>query len=150
MVVENISYYLELGRSSLPEPVFIREILERADAQLLLDPNNLDVNATNHGFDPWAWLAQIPLDRVVELHVAGPEALDDGLLVDTHGAPVGARVFDLLAWVVERIGPVPVLLERDNNVPPLAELLAEVRALDGVYRAAVEAWRRREEASRAA
>ena len=150
MVVENISYYLELGESRISEPDFIREILERADCRLLLDLNNLDVNAKNHGFDAWAWLAEIPLDRVVEIHVAGPEPMEDGLLIDTHGADVAPDVLDLLGWVIERTGPLPVLLERDNNVPPLADLLVELSRIDAVYRASLSRWSERKGVSHAA
>lgn len=140
MAVENVSYYVTLGRNALDEVDFIRDILERADCGLLLDLNNLDVNAKNHGFDSWAWLEQIPLERVVEIHVAGPELWPNGLLIDTHGTPVRDSVFDLLRWVVERKGPVPILLERDNHVPPFEELLGEIERLDAVYQAALRHW----------
>ncbi|MCA9636333.1 MAG: DUF692 domain-containing protein [Myxococcales bacterium] len=141
MLVENVSYYLALGESEHDEPDFIVEVIERADCGLLLDVNNAYVNAQNHGFDPLEWLARIPLERVRQLHVAGHEPWDDATLVDTHGAAVRDEVYDLMAWVVERIGPVPVLLERDNNIPPLADLLAEVKALDAVYQGALARWR---------
>ena len=140
MLVENISYYLPYGSTPLDEAGFVAEVLERADCGLLLDVNNVFVNATNHGFDPFAWLAQIPLGRVVQIHIAGHEFWDDraqDLIIDTHGAPVRAQVEDLLAWVIERTGPLPVLLERDTNIPPLAELLAERDRLDVVYQAAL-------------
>ena len=153
IAVENISYYTTLGGAPQDEPAFIADVLERADCGLLLDLNNLDVNAENHGFDARVWLAGIPLERVVEIHVAGPERWGDAaaeLLVDTHGAPVRAPVYELLAYVLERTGPVPVLLERDHNVPPLAALLEEVAALDVTYRAAVERWRIGEAARHAA
>ncbi|MCU0691110.1 MAG: DUF692 domain-containing protein [Polyangiaceae bacterium] len=140
MAVENISYYLHLGESELTETEFIREVLEKADCQLLLDVNNIDVNAKNHGFDARQWLDAIPFDRVAEIHVAGPEDWDQGLLLDTHGSPVRDDVYDLLSYAVERTGPLPVLLERDNNIPALAELLAEVRRVDGTYQAAVKRW----------
>lgn len=141
MAIENISYYLELGHSEMSEPEFIREVLDRADCGLLLDVNNIDVNAKNHGFDARTWLDQIPLDRVVEIHVAGPEEWDQGLLLDTHGSAVRSDVYDLLAYTVERSGPRPVLLERDTNIPPLSELLAEVRLVDRTYQAAVSRYR---------
>ncbi|MBI4951535.1 MAG: DUF692 domain-containing protein [Myxococcales bacterium] len=144
VAVENISYYTTLGGDPRDEPAFIAEVLERADCGLLLDLNNLDVNAENHGFDARAWLSGIPLERVVEIHVAGPERWSDAraeLLVDTHGAPVRPPVYELLSRVISRTGPVPVLLERDNNVPPLAELLDEVAAIDRVYRSAIAKWR---------
>lgn len=150
MVVENISYYVELGESRMPESAFIREVLDRADCGLLLDLNNLDVNAKNHGFDAWTWLADIPLDRVVEIHVAGPEPMDDGLLIDTHGSEVAPGVLDLLGWVVERTGPLPVLLERDNNIPPLADLLAELGRIDEVYQASLSRWQEQKGVAHAA
>lgn len=140
MLVENISYYLPLGCAPLDEAAFVGEVLGRADCGLLLDVNNVFVNASNHGFDPLVWLAQVPLDRVVQLHIAGHEFWDDerrDLIIDTHGAPVRSEVDALLTWVVERTGPLPVLLERDENIPPLAELLAERDRVDGVYQAAL-------------
>ena len=140
MLVENISYYMPYASTPLDEVDFVVEVLERADCGLLLDVNNIFVNAQNHGFDPFAWLAKIPLDRVVQLHIAGHEFWDDAkqdLIIDTHGAPVRVEVEDLLAWVIARTGPLPVLLERDANIPPLAELLAERDRLDAVYQAAL-------------
>lgn len=148
MLVENISYYLPLACAPLDEAAFVVEVLERADCGLLLDVNNVFVNATNHGFDPLAWLSQVPLDRVVQLHVAGHEFWDEArrdLIIDTHGAPVRREVDELLAWVVERTGPIPVLLERDENIPPLAELLAERERLAGVYEAALGRFQARKE-----
>lgn len=143
MAVENISWYMRLGAPSMDEPELLTEILERADCGLLLDVNNVFVNSQNHGFDPYAWLQRIPLDRVLQLHVAGHELWDDGLIVDTHGATVRDEVYEMMAWVIERVGPRPVLLERDNNIPPLSELLAEIRRLDGVYQGAVARWQAR-------
>lgn len=139
MAVENISYYVPLGRPEIDEPEFITELLERADCSLLLDVNNVFVNAQNHGFDPRQWLAKVPLERVVQLHVAGHEFWDDSetLIIDTHGAPVRTEVDALLAWVVERIGPVPVLFEWDSNIPELPVMLAERDRLQTVYDAAL-------------
>jgi len=147
MAVENVSYYLTLGSTPQDEPSFIHDVLDLADCSLLLDLNNLDVNASNHGFDAWEWLERIPLERVVEIHVAGPEPWRDGLLLDTHAAPVQPSVYRLLEWVLERTGPLPVLLERDNNVPELDELLREVGRLDATYRAALQRWSQRAEAN---
>ncbi|MFY0531233.1 DUF692 family multinuclear iron-containing protein [Nannocystis pusilla] len=114
-------------------------MLERADAGLLLDVNNVVVNATNHGFDADAFVADLPLDRVVRLHVAGGEVRPHlgGLVIDTHGAPVPAAVRDLMGRVVARLGPLPVLYERDHNIPEYAELMAEVRELAEIYDAAL-------------
>ncbi|AUX45854.1 hypothetical protein SOCE26_073500 [Sorangium cellulosum] len=135
MAVENITSYLVPGRASLDEADFLVEVLERAGCGLLLDVNNLYVNARNHGFDPVAFLEKIPPRRVVAMHVAGHEWRDEAeVLVDTHGAPVIEPVLDLLARAVARTGPVPVVLERDHDVPPLAALLDELAAVDAAYR----------------
>jgi len=150
MAVENVSYYARSGPSELTEVEFIGEVLEQADCGLLLDLNNLDVNAKNHKFDPWSWLGKIPLDRVVEIHVAGPEMWPNGLLIDTHGTPVGDSVYELLQWVIKRAGPKPVLLERDNNVPTFDELLSEIEKIDAIYQAALSVWEKNREAHRAA
>lgn len=142
MLVENISYYMLLGASSLDEADFVTEVVERADCGLLLDVNNVFVNSLNHGFDPVEWLRHAPLDRVRQMHIAGHESWD-GLTIDTHGAPVRVEVDMLLAWVIERIGPVPVVLERDHNIPELGVLLDERDRLAVVYDAALAIWRRR-------
>jgi len=140
IAVENVSYYLELGHAEMSEAQFIAEVTEQADCLLLLDVNNLDVNATNHGIDARRWLDEIPMNRVVEIHVAGPEPWDQGLLLDTHGAPVRPSVYALLEEVVARTGPVPVLLERDNNIPPLHDLLVEADMVDQTYQRALRRW----------
>jgi uncharacterized protein (UPF0276 family) len=144
LAVENISYYAQPGRPEMAEVEFLRQVLEDADCGLLLDVNNVYVNAENHGFDARTFIAALPLERVVELHVAGHRRLPEdhfaaGLLLDTHGAPTPSPVQELLAYTLERTGPVPVLLERDNDVPPLETLLAEVKHLQGIYDAAVGA-----------
>jgi uncharacterized protein (UPF0276 family) len=94
---------------------------------LHLDVNNIHVNSRNHGFDGAAFLAQLPLARVLYIHVAGHEVQPDGLLLDTHGAVVIDPVWTLLAQAYAHCGPVPTCLERDFNIPPLATLLPEVR-----------------------
>jgi uncharacterized protein (UPF0276 family) len=127
--LENITYYVHPGKPEMSELEFLQGVLEQSNARLLLDVNNVYVNAKNHGFDPYAFIAGLPLERVVEIHVAGHQTLDSGLLLDTHGTAVADPVLALLEWTIERTGPVPVLLERDNDVPELPELLAEVRVL---------------------
>ena len=112
---------------------FLLEVLERSDAKLLLDVNNIFVNSVNHAFDPIPFLDAIPIERVVQLHVAGHLVRTDGVIIDTHGEPVRSEVMDLVAHTLRRIGPdVPVLLERDGNFPPLAELDAELAALESL------------------
>ncbi len=147
---ENVTYYAHLGPRELDETEFIVRILERSSAGLLLDVNNVFVNSRNHGFDPFAFIAALPLDRVVELHVAGHEREPDGLLLDTHAAPVTGAVYELLEFTLARTGPVPVLLERDHRVPELPVLLEEVRNLRALYeRATRGAAERQVDASRA-
>jgi hypothetical protein len=134
MAVENITHYLVPGHASLAEADFISEVVARASAGLLLDVNNVYVNATNYGFDPVAFLRALPLDRVVSIHVAGHErAEEDDVILDTHGAGVIDPVLSLLAWVIERTGPLPVVLERDNNFPSLEDLLGELDRVREAY-----------------
>lgn len=132
--VENISYYLVPG-GPLTEAELVTEIVERADCGLLLDVNNVAVNANNHGFDPIEFLAALPLSRVVQLHVAGGERRPnlDNLIIDTHGTDVSAEVTGLMQWVIERIGPRPVIYERDHDIPPLAVLGQQVAELRRAY-----------------
>jgi uncharacterized protein (UPF0276 family) len=148
---ENITYYAELGAAELSEGDFICALLERTRAGLLLDVNNLYVNGLNHGHDPRALIAALPLDRVVEIHVAGHERSSSGLVIDTHGEAVSDPVLALLEWTLERTGPVPVLLERDNRVPELPVLLEELAAVRALYERATSRSARPEElrASRA-
>ena len=128
VAVENISQYATMPGSELGLSEFVAAVCERADCGLLLDVNNLYVNAVNFGTDPWADLRALPLHRVVQIHVAGHEKRG-ARLIDHHGAPVCDTVQDLLAAAVAAIGEVPVLLERDTNLPPLAEVLDEADAL---------------------
>jgi hypothetical protein len=138
LALENVSYYAPQGTDGLAEADFVVEVLERADANLLLDVNNIYVNSRNFGFDPIAYIDRIPIARVVQIHVAGHHVRDDGLRIDTHGEPVPDDVYELLDYALRKVGAVPVLLERDNNIPPLDELLAEVDTLWSIYRDATE------------
>lgn len=132
--IENITHYLIPGAPSLGEAEFIGEVLLQSGATLLLDVNNVHVNARNYGFDPIAFLEQLPLDRVVQLHIAGhTRSEEDEAIIDTHGADVIPEVLDLCAWVIERTGPLPVVLERDHHLPPLDELLVEVARVEEAY-----------------
>ena len=133
IAVENSSYYAPLA-SDMAEIEFVKAILERADCQLLLDVNNVYVNSVNHRYDARSYIDAVPAERVAYLHVAGHENEADDLIVDTHGAPIIDPVFDLLAYTYERIGARPTLLERDFNLPPLAELLTVVDRLREVQR----------------
>jgi uncharacterized protein len=133
LAIENISYYAPLGEPEMTEGEFLGEVLARTSAGLLLDVNNVFVNAQNHGFDPVRFLEALPLERVIQLHVAGHHRWETGVVIDTHGATAPEPVHELMAWVIERTGPLPVVLERDQLIPPLDELLAEVGALQATY-----------------
>jgi uncharacterized protein len=140
--LENITHYFVPGEATLDEADFIADVLEESDAGLLLDVNNVYVNAQNYGFDAAAFLARLPLGRVVEIHVAGHERFaEDELIIDTHGAAVVDPVLSLLASAVARTGPVPVLLERDHDIPGVGELCAELAAIDAAYQRGVAAYR---------
>ncbi|WP_030142254.1 DUF692 domain-containing protein [Pseudomonas fluorescens] len=125
IAVENISYYAAPFQA-MSEIDFINAVLVEADCDLLLDVNNLYVNAINHRYDAEKFLAALPAQRVTYLHVAGHYDEADDLKIDTHGAAVKPDVWTLLHQTYQRFGPVPTLLERDFNFPPLSELLAEV------------------------
>lgn len=136
LAIENVSSYLHPGKKEMSEAEFIARVCEAADCGLMLDVNNAFVNATNFGFDVDEWMRTVPLDRVVQIHVAGHDWLDDEeerLIIDTHGADVDEAVLALLERALAKTGPVPVLLERDNAIPPLAELLDEVRKIEAIY-----------------
>lgn len=136
IAVENISYYAA-PYQALSEIDFLRAVLAEADCDLLLDVNNLVVNACNHGYDAAAFLAQVPAERVACIHVAGHYDEAPDLKIDTHGASVQQPVWSLLAQAYAHCGLVPTLLERDFNLPPLAELLAEVEHIRTLQRAAI-------------
>jgi hypothetical protein len=133
IAVENVTWYAHPGQQEMPESEFVSEVVERANCSLLLDVNNAWVNSQNHGFDAREFISQLPLGRVIQIHVAGHTRTDSGLILDTHGAPLVDPVIDLLEWTIERTGPMPVLLERDNFVPELSELMREVALLREAY-----------------
>lgn len=134
--IENASAYIIPPGAEMDEASFIRAVVEEADCWLHLDVNNIYVNSRNFGFDPHAYLQSLPLERVCYIHVAGHYVEPDGLLIDTHGAEVIDPVWTLLAEAYQRTGLVPTCLERDFNIPPLAELLLEteqIRAIQSVH-----------------
>lgn len=133
IALENVSYYAPQGQNGLDEATFVNEVLTRADAKLLLDVNNVYVNSRNFDFDPRAYIDQMPGERVVQIHVAGHQVRDDGLRIDTHGEPVPDDVYQLLGYTLEKLGPTPVLLERDSNIPSLDTLLREIDRLWEIY-----------------
>ena len=143
LAIENISFYLPPDPTEMTEAEFIARVCEGSGCGLLLDVNNLYVNATNLGFDVHRWLDVVPLDRVVQMHVAGHEWFDEelrpsdagskgALIVDTHGASVPDPVLALFAEVAARMPDIPVVLERDHRIPELPDLLAEIAALKAI------------------
>jgi uncharacterized protein len=141
LAVENVSYYWHPGRAEMGEAEFLARVCDAADCGLMLDVNNAYVNASNFGFDAEAWMRTAPLERTVQIHVAGHEWFgadasgltgraeprsEGAMIVDTHGADVPDPVLALLARVYPRTGPVPIVLERDQNIPDLDGLLAEM------------------------
>ena len=125
ILLENVSSYVSFRDSPLTEWEFLAEIAERADCLILLDVNNIYVSSVNHEFDPLAYLSAIPPARVQQIHLAGHEDHGD-YLVDTHDHPVRDEVWDLYASALRRLGPVSTMIERDDHIPPLAELCAEL------------------------
>lgn len=125
ILLENVSSYVAFAASEMPEWEFLAQIAERADCLILCDVNNIYVSSRNHGFDPQCYLQGLPTERVGQFHVAGHQ--DDGeLIIDTHDQPVCDPVWSLYAAAVQRFGPVATLLERDDQFPPLSDLLAEL------------------------
>ena len=124
IVLENASYYAQ-PHADMTEAEFVRAVLSESDSGLLLDVNNIYVNSINHCYDPREYLDALPLERVRYIHVAGHHDEAPDLKVDTHGSDVIDPVWALLTQAYQRLGPVPTLLGRDFNIPPLAELLQE-------------------------
>jgi len=131
MLLENPSTYVQFSDSAIAETEFLAEVVRRTGCGLLLDVNNVFVSATNHDFDPFAYLAAFPLRHVGEIHLAGyADATDDEgapLLIDAHNSPVRATVWSLYEETVRRLGPTPTLIEWDNDVPQWPILAAEAR-----------------------
>jgi len=128
MALENVSYYAPLD-SSLTEREFLLAVLEEADCDLMLDINNIVVNSINHRYDAQEFLHAMPADRIRYFHLAGHFVEDEDLRIDTHGTPVDGQAWALLEEAYNLFGPVPTLLERDFNFPPMEELLEEVRRI---------------------
>ena len=137
IAVENASFYVAAPISEMGEAEFIGAVLAEADCDLHLDVNNVYVNSVNFAYDPYVLIDALPAERVVYVHTAGHLREAPDLIIDTHGEAVVEPVWDLLAHAYTRLGTPPTLLERDFNIPPLAELLPEVariRALQDCHR----------------
>ncbi len=126
IALENPSTYVSFSRSDMSEPEFLAELSRRADCLLLLDINNVYVSGFNHGFDAKAYLDLVPKERVAQIHVAGHTSLPTHK-IDTHDHPVCDDVWSLFSYVRENFGPIPAMIERDDQFPPFEDLLAELR-----------------------
>jgi len=136
LVVENVSSYITFAESEMSEWAFLAAVAEEADCLLLLDVNNIYVSGMNHGFEPRHFIDGVAPGRVRQIHLAGHSDMGD-MIIDTHDAPVADAVFDLYAHACRRFGPVSTMIERDDAIPPLAELCAE---LDRVRAVAALVW----------
>lgn len=125
ILLENVSSYLRFQHSTLSEWEFISAVADEADCGILLDINNIYVNSCNHGFDPGVFIDAIPRSRVQQIHLAG-HSHNGKLVIDTHDHPVPDPVWALYAHAVRRFGAIPTMIERDDDVPPLAELVTEL------------------------
>ena len=125
LVLENVSSYLEFESSEMTEWEFLAQLCKASGCKLLLDINNIYVSAFNHGFDPADFLEAIPTDRVAQFHLAGHQH-NGSHLVDTHDHPVCDEVWTLYQQALTRFGYRPVMIERDDDIPPLQDLLLEL------------------------
>lgn len=131
IAIENVSYYTPVA-AEMSEQEFISAIAKEADCNLLLDVNNVYVNAFNHQYDAKAFLNALPLNRVAYIHMAGHLQVAEDLIIDTHGEAIIDPVYDLFEYTTEIVHPVPVLLERDFNIPELSELNNELNSLQNI------------------
>jgi len=125
IALENASSYVAFAGDQMQEWEFVSELARRADCWLLLDVNNVYVSAVNQGFDGRRYIDAMPAGRIRQIHLAGHEDHGD-FLIDTHDHPICPGVFDLYRHAVERLGWIPTMIERDDHIPPLPELLAEL------------------------
>ena len=128
IVIENVSYYTPVA-AEMDEATFISSIVNETDCKILLDVNNVYVNAFNHNYNAKTFIENLPLDKVEYIHMAGHTKVAPDLIIDTHGEAIIDPVYDLFEWTIERVKPVPVLLERDYNIPELKEMQIELENL---------------------
>lgn len=131
IAIENVSYYTPVA-AEMDEATFIKSVVEEANCLLLLDVNNVYVNAYNHNYNTKEFIEKLPLERVAYIHMAGHTKVAPDLIIDTHGEAIIDPVYELFDWTLENINPVPVLLERDFNIPELNKLQDELNNLDAM------------------
>jgi uncharacterized protein (UPF0276 family) len=125
-LLENITYHFPLPGATMNEWEIISEIVEKADCGILLDLTNVLVNSYNNRYDPYEFLRNIPLERVIQIHIAGI-TMRDGIMIDSHSHAVPNEVYSYLGYVCERSPVAAILLERDRNMPPFSELAQEMQ-----------------------
>ena len=125
ILLENVSSYVDYESSEMHEWEFLTELSHEADCLLLLDVNNVYVNSVNHHFDPDDFIRAMPVDRVAQIHLAGHER-QETFIIDTHDAPIVNEVWALYRRTCQRLGAISTMIERDANIPPLEELIAEL------------------------
>lgn len=125
ILLENVSSYVTYAADEMAEWEFVAELARRADCELLFDVNNVYVSARNHGFDPRVYVDAMPVERVRQIHLAGHEDHGD-FVIDTHDHPVRDEVWELYRYTIARMGAMPTMIERDDDIPPLDELIAEL------------------------
>jgi len=131
LAIENVSYYTPVA-AEMDEIEFVSEIVDRADCNLLLDVNNVYVNAFNHNYDAKEFIGKLPLERVAYIHMAGHEQVEPDLIIDTHGQPIIDPVYELFEWTIQKMDPVPVLLERDYNFEDLEQIQGELTKIRSI------------------
>lgn len=136
MLLENPATYVEFAASTMAEPDFIGEVVNRTGCGLLLDVNNVYVSCVNHHRNPHAYIRDLPLDEVAQIHLAGFARDEDAdgapLLIDSHGAPVAQAVWELYCFALDWVGPTPTLIERDNDIPAFPVLFAEAQQAERI------------------
>jgi uncharacterized protein len=125
LTMENVSSYVSYAHADMTEWEFLTELVRRTSCQLLFDVNNVFVGAFNHGYDPLDFINGVPKEAVVQFHLAGHSDMGT-YIIDTHDHPIRSEVWDLYVASVKRFGPISTMIERDANIPPLAEVVAEL------------------------
>lgn len=128
LAIENVSYYTSV-EAEMSESEFINNIVTESGCNLLFDVNNVFVNGSNHGYDPYKFIDTMPLDKVTYIHMAGHKRIAPDLIIDTHGEAIIEPVYQLFDYTLKKMNPVPVLLERDFNFPEIEELKTELSTL---------------------
>ncbi|MDP1801169.1 MAG: DUF692 domain-containing protein [Bacteroidota bacterium] len=131
LAIENVSYYTPVA-AEMDEATFISEIVNGSGCNMLLDVNNVYVNSFNHNYNAKEFISKLPLNKVSYIHMAGHEQISDTVIIDTHGEAVIEKVFELFEYTTALLKPVPVLLERDFNIPELEELQTELTRMETI------------------